>query len=556
MTTAATHRETTVRFSTAESADAKPRVSYIGKTILGLTLLSMLLCGQFLSAQGYIDLYDFPGHSGACCPQHPSIMAEGRDGNLYGITSFGGASNIGTVFKITPSGRYAELYSFDTVHGSTPVGGLLLGLDGNVWGTTEEGGAYGFGNVFRITPAGALTVIHDFTGDSTKDGGFPVSPLMIGSDGAMYGTTHPGIAFRITLAGVLTRIATTPSESFGPLLLARNGAYYGTTEFAGATQNGSIYRISGTTSTILYSFDGPHGQFPIGGLVEGSDGNLYGTTTAGGTEDAGVIFKITPTGTYSVIYNFSSKNFQFGYQAFAGLIAGNDGNLYGATIWGGQNGAGVIFEITTSGAYSVLTSFDVPDGDGAYATPMQHTNGAIFGLTKRGGAASDGTIYGFKTGLPPFAQLTSPTGLVGGSVGILGTGFATAASVTFNGTPASFHVLSNTFMTAAIPSGETGFVTVNTSSGALTSSKIFRVIPQVLSFSPTNGKTGDSVVITGTGLIQTQAISVGGVRVTSYTVNSDSQLTFVVPANAKTGKIAVTTPGGSAQSAAVFTVNP
>ena len=543
------------RFTIGRFVETELPESLTRRVILGLIFLSMLLCGQFLSAQGYTDLYDFPGHSGACCPQHPSLMAEGRDGNLYGITTFGGNNNVGTIFRITPSGSYTQLYSFDTVHGSTPVGGLLLGLDGNLYGTTEEGGAYGFGNIFRITPAGAFTVMHSFTGDSTKDGGFPVSPLMIGSDGAMYGTTHPGIAFRITTAGVLTRIATTPSESFGPLLL-KNGAYYGTTEFAGATQNGSIYRISGSTSTIVHSFSGPDGQFPIGGLVEGSDGNLYGTTTAGGTENAGVIFKITPAGAYTVLYNFSSKLPLTGYQAYAGLIAGNDGNLYGATIWGGASGYGVIFEITTSGAYSVLTSFDAQQGDGAYATPIQHTNGAIFGLTKRGGALSDGTIYGFKTGLPTFAMLTSPVGLVGGSVGIVGTGFATAASVTFNGTPASFHVISNTFMTATVPSGETGFVQVTTSAGALTSNKIFKVAPQVLSFSPSSGRVGDSVTVTGTGLIQTQAITVGGIRVNAYTVNSDSQLTFSVPTGAKTGKIVVSTPGGTAQGPGVFTVNP
>jgi hypothetical protein len=214
----------------------------------------------------------------------------------------------------------------------------------------------------------------------------------------------------------------------------------------------------------------------------------------------------------------------------------------------------VIFEITTAGAYSVLTSFDAPDGDGAYATPMQHTNGAIFGLAKRGGSLGNGVVYGFSAVLPRFALLTNTHGLVGGTVGILGTGFASASSVTFNGTPASFHVISNTYLTATVPSGETGFIAVTTSAGTLFSSKIFKVAPQVLHFSPPSGKVGDSVVLTGTGLIQTQSIGVGVVRVTSYTVNSDSQVTFTVPSGAKTGKIAVITPGGSAQSTAIFTV--
>jgi hypothetical protein len=63
-------------------------------------------------------------------------------------------------------------------------------------------------------------------------------------------------------------------------------------------------------------------------------------------------------------------------------------------------------------------------------------------------------------------------------------------------------------------------------------------------------------VISGTGLIQASAISVGGVAVTAYTVNSDSKVTFVVPEGAKTGKVVVTTPGGKATSKTAFTVTP
>jgi hypothetical protein len=97
---------------------------------------------------------------------------------------------------------------------------------------------------------------------------------------------------------------------------------------------------------------------------------------------------------------------------------------------------------------------------------------------------------------------------------------------------------------------------VTTGSGTLISSKIFKVPPKLLSFSPTSGKVGDPIVLTGTGLIQTAKITVGGVAVTSYTVNSDSKLTFAVPAGAKSGKIGVTTPGGSTMSTGTFTVTP
>jgi uncharacterized repeat protein (TIGR03803 family) len=481
-------------------------------------------------------------------------MAQGRDGDLYGITTTGGVNNLGTIFKISPTGGLTLLFSFDTTHGSTPIGGLVLGLDGNLYGTAELGGAHGFGNIFKITPAGVLTVIYNFAGET--DGGFPVAALILGPDGNFYGTSHPGVAFKVTPAGVFTALATIPSESFGPLALAKNGSYYGVTEFAGTNTDGTIYEVTGKTSKTLYNFDGPHGAFPIGGLVEGSDGNLYGTTSAGGSFNDGEIFRITPAGTLTILVNFNHKEPLLGYQAYAGLVAGNDGNLYGATIWGGENGYGVVFEMTTAGAYSVLYSFASATGDGVYATPMEHTNGSIYGLTKRGGAPQNGVVFAFNSGLPPFAHLTATSGTVGKSVGILGDNFTGTTSVKFNGTPASFHVLSDTYLTATVPSGETGFVLVTTSSGALLSNKIFKVTPKLTSFSPTSGKVGDSIVLTGTGLIQSSSVTVGGVKVNAYTVNSDSKVTISVPTGAKTGKIAVTTPGGSLSSSATFTVTP
>jgi len=479
-------------------------------------------------------------------------MAEGRDNNVYGVTATGGVNNKGMIFKIPPAGGLSPLYSFDGTHGSTPVGGLTLGPDGNLYGMAEEGGANGFGNIFKITPSGVLTVLYDFTGNA--DGGLPVSPLIVGADGNLYGTSYPGAAFMMTPQGAFHVIAKTPTSSFGQLLEAIDGSFYGVTEFGGSYSAGSIYRITGSTSTIIHSFDGPNGSFPIGGLVEGADGNFYGTTTAGGSSNAGVIYRITPAGVFTVVVNFDGVHTQDGYEAFAGLIAGADGNLYGATIWGGYYGYGVIFSMSTDGDYSVLYSFDVPHGNGAYATPIQHTNGEIFGMTKRGGAALDGVVYSFSHAAP-FVLLSTGIGLVGSTVGLLGQGFSSASSVEFNGIPASFHVISDTFMTAAVPAGETGFVRVNMSSGDLTSSSVFHVTPQLTQVFPQNGVAGDKVTLTGSGLIQTETITVGGQKVTSFTVNSDSEVTIQIPAAAKTGQIALTTPGGNALSSGVFTVN-
>jgi hypothetical protein len=88
------------------------------------------------------------------------------------------------------------------------------------------------------------------------------------------------------------------------------------------------------------------------------------------------------------------------------------------------------------------------------------------------------------------------------------------------------------------------------------SGKIFKVTPVLKTITPTSGAVGSSVVLTGTGLIQAEKITLGGVPVTSFTVNSDQQVTIRVPAGAKTGKIVATTPGGTASNPTVFTVTP
>jgi hypothetical protein len=97
-------------------------------------------------------------------------------------------------------------------------------------------------------------------------------------------------------------------------------------------------------------------------------------------------------------------------------------------------------------------------------------------------------------------------------------------------------------------------VTVTTPGGTLTSNKRFRVTPQIISFKPTSGTVGTAVQITGVSLTQTTKVTFGGVRATSFTVNSDTQVTATVPTGAKTGHIAITTAGGTVTSSGVFTV--
>jgi len=144
---------------------------------------------------------------------------------------------------------------------------------------------------------------------------------------------------------------------------------------------------------------------------------------------------------------------------------------------------------------------------------------------------------------------------VGTAVVILGNSLTGATGVSFNGTAATFKVVSSTEITTTGPSGATtGKVQVTVSGHTLSSNVAFRVTPVISSFSPASGSVGTVVTITGNSFTGATAVTFGGVKATSFTVNSYTQITATVPTGAKTGKISVTTPGGSATSAATFTV--
>lgn len=112
-------------------------------------------------------------------------------------------------------------------------------------------------------------------------------------------------------------------------------------------------------------------------------------------------------------------------------------------------------------------------------------------------------------------------------------------------------------LTTVFPAGAlSGSLTVKTGSTALTSNTKFRVTPTFPSFSPSSAPVGTPVVLTGTGLTQTTRVTFNGVAATPVTVNSDTQVTADVPAAATSGKIAITTKGGTTVSSASFTVTP
>jgi len=189
-----------------------------------------------------------------------------------------------------------------------------------------------------------------------------------------------------------------------------------------------------TRETVLYGFQGgSDGESPDAGLTN-VNGVFYGTTLAGGAKHDGTVFKVTASGAETVIHSFETG---FGAGNDGGIPAGGlanvNGVLYGTTEWGGATGNGTVFEITTSGAETVLYSF-AGGSDGAHpAAGLVGVNGVLYGTTNGGGTGSRGTVFRITTsgaetvlhsfgsdGTPGFGAMTDVDGLLYGTTYIGG----------------------------------------------------------------------------------------------------------------------------------------
>jgi uncharacterized repeat protein (TIGR03803 family) len=332
----------------------------------------------------------------------PVAVVSGRDGNLYGSAAIGGPRNEGTLFSLASQDKLETFLNFDSADGAIP-NTLIQGTDGDLYGVTERG-ALGFGTIFRATTQGSI--LWQINLDSSN-GAFPYAGLLQGNDGSFYGTTagggrfDSGTVFRVTPGGVLKTLYSFTGSTDGgfpdaPLIQGSNGELYGSTfQGGGVSESGTIFRISPSGAfRSLYAFTGgSDGGYPSAALTLGDDGKLYGTTFSGGVNFVGNVFQITTTGAFTTIYSFDFVG-GGGNSPLTSLVLGNDGIFYGSTFLGGTFGAGTIYSITNSGTETTLYSFtDGADG----VSPVSLTLGAnntLYGTTNSF-KADTGTVFEF-----------------------------------------------------------------------------------------------------------------------------------------------------------------
>ena len=266
-------------------------------------------------------------------------------------------------------GTYEVLHTFtNTPDGGHPTSGLLRDTLGNLYGTTSAGGIQNFsacpsgynycGVVFKIDSAGNETVLYSFKGQ--PDGATPIAGLIQDSGGNLFGTTTDGgtsgegAVFKLDTTGkesVVYSFAGTPDGSHPQTGLVQDpaGNLYGTTRNGGTNNSGTIFKLdSSGNETVLHSFTGgADGSYPNDLLLD-SAGNLYGTANSGGLQNCiflrnvsgktgcGTVFELTASGAFTVLHSFQSDVGPDGARPLGGLIADAAGNLYGTTEFGGQ----------------------------------------------------------------------------------------------------------------------------------------------------------------------------------------------------------------------------
>lgn len=402
-----------------------------------------------LSTSGVLtSLASFDGENGYA---PVGRLLQSANGDFFGVCQGGGETGNGTVFKVTTNGVITRLASFNRTNGQEPMGGLIADADGNFLGVTWGGGSSSKGTVFRMTPEGSLSTLVHFNG---VNGAAPSGELTAASDGNFYGTTYSegsdyttgsGTVFRVTSAGVFTKLVSFTSDNgagpAGGLVASSDGYLYGVTSAGGisgvrsGSLNGVVFRMNLSGGmTILSMFSDFAGKWPRAGLVVGGDGNFYGTASGGGGID-GAIFRMTPTGVLSAVHNFGIGANTTGASPMAPLTLGtgsSSGSMFGTASGGGANVGGTVFKLSAAGVVTPIQSFSAP-GPVGYTPlgPVINQGAKTYGLTSAGGSGGKGAFVrmesGTVTALASFSDSTGNTPL-GGPTWVGGSTFYASTS--------------------------------------------------------------------------------------------------------------------------------
>jgi uncharacterized repeat protein (TIGR03803 family) len=303
---------------------------------------------------GFTTLYSFTGGSDGTFPRGSLVLS---NNTLYGTALHGGSSGNGTVFAVNTDGTgFTTLYSFTGgSDGTSPQAGLLLSGK-TLYGTTSTGSSSGLGTVFAVNiDSTGFTVLHSFT---SSEGRNPSGLVLSGN--TLYGmlefggSSGAGTVFAVNTSGTGFTILYSfagGSDGYGPItgLVLSGNTLYGTAAWGGSAAatsgNGTVFAVNtdGTGFTSLHSFTAtsslpPYGnsdgRTPSGLILSGS--TLYGTARLGGSSGNGTVFSISlgPVSPPQLTIASSGANVILTWPTkAAGFTLQSTTNLFSPTAW-------------------------------------------------------------------------------------------------------------------------------------------------------------------------------------------------------------------------------
>ena len=370
-------------------------------------------------------LHTFRGGAGGGRNPRASLILAGS-GSLCGTTLQGGQPGVlgvesdgtGTLFRIGTDGTgFQVLRAFPAAakDGLYPSGPLVADAAGNLYGMTTFGGA-GFGTVFRVREDGsAFLILHSFAG-LPNDGADPVDALVLDRSGNLYGMTKGAggsgsqAIFKLRTDGAGYQLLHTfvePGDGNAPsgaLILDGSDVLYGTMSFGGSSNSGTLFSIGtdGRLFQVVHPFAGftDDGSHPLSSVIRDGSGYIYGTTPQGGPSYAGTVFRMRPDGSgFQILHAFSGGVSDWGGPQAAVVLDGA-GNLYGTTNLGGSSNAGSIFRMRTDGSgFQLLHAFAGGADDGARPAGALVLDGAnnLYGTASHGGPTDRGVVFRVRT---------------------------------------------------------------------------------------------------------------------------------------------------------------
>lgn len=327
-------------------------------------------------------------------------LVKASNGKLYGLTNKGGNFNKGTLFEYDLSTESLQkLHDFTGLDGEAPYGSLIQSTDGNLYGMTSLGGAFSKGVIFRYNiSSGAIENLKDF---NTTDGFSPRGDLLEATNGLMYGftfyggtSTHYGTMFsfdKSTLEYTVIRdLVFANAYPSGSFIQANSGLLYGVSK-----TNLFEYDITtGTLNLMNCKADGTP--------MEGPNGEIYFTskTALGSTGQLGTLLKYTTyIGGITIVDNFANgvnwPNFSAGTHPSNKLLIASDGLIYGVTEQGSMMGEGAIFN--TNGLTNMLrgkVTFCTRGAIGKSSSDLVEVDKKLYGIGSSG-TYDNGAIYSY-----------------------------------------------------------------------------------------------------------------------------------------------------------------